>query len=379
LAAVLRKRLQAERHDVFQYFCSPHHRDTPFFLIINQLERGARFERDDTPEAKLDKLRALLAPVAPSDEDIGLIAELLSLPCSGRYRVPDLMRPRRKKENTLEALVRYPAGFARRQPVLMIFEDLHWADATSQEFLDLLVDRIEGMCVLLVATLRSEFHPPWTGLRQVISLTLARLDQGPCTTIVEQIAGPKASLSSEIVAEIVERTDGVPLFLEELTKAIIENAAIGPIPAISLAVPATLRASLIARLDRLGPIAKEVAQVGAAAIEMLAEALAAAKACGADWADAELHRLRGELLQGQSLPDWAEIERAFRTSLAVAHEQGTRGFELRAAISLARLLSNLERRDEARDVLAPLYGWFTEGFDTPDLKEAKALLDELNT
>jgi predicted ATPase len=131
----------------------------------------------------------------------------------------------------------------------------------------------------------------------------------------------------------------------------------------------------------LGLLAEALATTGAVtkAIEILAEALAAAKACGAYWADAELHRLRGELLQGLSLPDWAEIERAFRTSLAVAHEQGTRGFELRAAISLARLLSNLERRDEARDVLAPLYGWFTEGFDTPDLKEAKALLDELNT
>jgi class 3 adenylate cyclase len=263
LAAVLRQRLQAERHNVFQYFCSPHHRDTPFFPIIGQLERGARFERVDTPEVKLDKLAALLAPLAPSEEDIGLIAELLSLPYSGRYRVPDLT-PQLKKENTLEALVRCLAGFAQRQPVLMIFEDLHWTDATSREFLDLLVDRIEGMPVLLIATLRSEFQPPWTRLRQVIWLTLARLDQGLCTTIVEQIAGSKASLSREIVAEIVERTDGVPLFLEELTKAVLENAAIGPIPVSSLAVPATLHASLIARLDRLGPIAKDVAQVGAA-------------------------------------------------------------------------------------------------------------------
>ncbi len=120
------------------------------------------------------------------------------------------------------------------------------------------------MQVLLVATLRSEFQPPWAALRQVTSLTLARLDQGLCTTIVEQIAGPKASLSRETVAEIVERTDGVPLFLEELTKAVLESAAIGAIPAVSLAVPASLHASLTARLDRLGPIAKDVAQVGAA-------------------------------------------------------------------------------------------------------------------
>ena len=129
----------------------------------------------------------------------------------------------------------------------------------------------------------------------------------------------------------------------------------------------------------LGLLAEALAAMGATAkaLEMLAAALAAAEGCGAHWAP-ELHRLRGELLQRLSLPDWAEIERSFRTSLAVAHEQGTRGFELRAAISLARLLSKQERRDEARDLLAPLYGWFTEGFDTPDLKEAKALLDALN-
>src|SRR5262249_48499626 len=205
LAAVLRQRLQTERHHVFQYFCSPHHRDTPFFPIISQLEREARFQRDDTPEAKLDKLGALLAPVAPSEQDIGLIAELLSLPCSGRYRVSNLV-PQRKKECTLEALVRHLARVAQKQPVLMIFEDLQWADATSQEFLDLLVSRIERMPVLLVATMRSGLNPPWTGLRQVVSLPVARLDQGLCTTIVEQIAGPKASLSSAIVAEIVERT-----------------------------------------------------------------------------------------------------------------------------------------------------------------------------
>jgi class 3 adenylate cyclase/predicted ATPase len=263
LAAVLRQRLQGERHNVFEYFCSPHHRETPFFPIIGQLEQGALFERDDTPIAMLDKLAALLAPVAPSDEDIGRIAELLSLPYSGRYRVPDLTA-QRKKENTLDALVRYVAGFAQRRPVLMIFEDLHWTDATSREFLDLLVNRIEGLPVLLVATLRSEFQPPWTGLCRVVSVTLGRLDQSHCTAIVEQMAGPKASLSREIVAEIVERTDGVPLFLEELTKAVLENPAIGAIPATSSAVPATLHASLLARLDRLGPIAKDIAQVGSA-------------------------------------------------------------------------------------------------------------------
>src|SRR5262249_24888894 len=151
LAAVLRQRLQTQQHNVFQYFCSPHHRDTPFFPIIGEVEREARFQRNDTPQARLDEIVGVICPIAPSEEDIGLIAELLSLPYSGRYRVPDLTS-QRKKEKTLEALVRYLARVAQQQPVLMIFEDLHWTDATSQEFLDLIVDRIEGMPVLLVAT-----------------------------------------------------------------------------------------------------------------------------------------------------------------------------------------------------------------------------------
>jgi predicted ATPase len=113
------------------------------------------------------------------------------------------------------------------------------------------------MHVLLVATLRSDFQPPWTELRQVTLLTLARLEQSLCAAIVESIAGCRASLSREVVAEIVERADGVPLFLEKLTKTVLENAAVG-------AIPATLQASLMGRLDRLGPITKEIAQIGAA-------------------------------------------------------------------------------------------------------------------
>jgi class 3 adenylate cyclase len=256
LAAVLQHRIQAERHNLFQYFCSPHNQESPLFPFISQLERAARFERDDRPKAKLDKLRALLAQAVLAEEDLGLLAELLSLPYSGRYRARDLT-PLRKKERTLEALVRHLAEFARQKPVLMIFEDLHWMDATSRELLDLLVGRVERIPVLLVATLRSEFRPPWTGLCQVTLVTLARLEQSHCAAIVESIVGRKASHSREVVAEIVARADGVPLFLEELTKAVLENAIVG-------VTPATLHASLMGRLDRLGPIAKETARVGAA-------------------------------------------------------------------------------------------------------------------
>ena len=149
------------------------------------------------------------------------------------------------------------------QPILMIFEDLHWADPTSRELLDLTVEQIDRLPVLLIATFRPEYQPPWTGQPHVTTLSLRRLGRHESDELVRGIIGNTAALPREIMAEIVERTDGVPLFLEELTKAVVENAVIGSVPAASLAIPATLHASLMARLDRLGPAAKEVAQIGA--------------------------------------------------------------------------------------------------------------------
>jgi predicted ATPase len=144
---------------------------------------------------------------------------------------------------------------------------------------------------------------------------------------------------------------------------------------------AAMQATGIRRYDPmvLGFLAEALALKGAVAdgLRTLAAALAAAEVSGTHWADAELHRLRGDLLGGLPNSNWAEVESCFRTALKLAREQGTRGFELRAAVSLARLLSAHGRQNEARDLLGPIYGWFTEGFDTPDLQEAKALLDEL--
>jgi hypothetical protein len=179
----------------------------------------------------------------------------------------------RAKEVQLRVLKAGTESVARRQPAVMVFEDLHWSDPTSREFLDLLVERIEQLPLLLIATFRPEFDPPWTGLRQVTLLTLARLERGLCTTLVERMAGGMASLRSDVIDEMVRRTDGVPLFLEELTKAVLEATIAGdddgrrvvaPVPPISLAIPVTLHASLMARLDRLGAAAREIAQVGAA-------------------------------------------------------------------------------------------------------------------
>src|SRR5262249_51425412 len=192
---------------------------------------------------------------------LSLIAEMLSL--SGGARFPPLdLSPQRKKERTLAALLRQLQALARRQPVLMIFEDLHWIDPTSRELLDLTVEKITGLPVLLVATYRPEFQPPWVGGSQVTVIVLNRLGRNEGATLVHRLAGNLGALPPNIVDEIVERTDGVPLFVEELTKAVVEAGADRGYASIS-AVPATLHASLLGRLDRLGPSAKNVAQVGA--------------------------------------------------------------------------------------------------------------------
>src|SRR5215467_12996587 len=268
LTAALSQHIETELHTRLRYFCSPHHQDSALYPFIGQLEHAAGFTRGDTNVTKLDKLEALLGDWAEPG-DISLIAEMLSL--SGGERFPPLdLSPQRKKERTLAALPRQLQALARRQPVLMIFEDLHWIDPTSRELLDLAVEKITELPVLLVATYRPEFQPPWVGASQVTVIALNRLGRSEGATLVHRLAGNLGALPPDVVDEIVERTDGVPLFVEELTKAVVEagadraSASISAVPSSSLAVPATLHASLLGRLDRLGPAARNVAQVGAA-------------------------------------------------------------------------------------------------------------------
>jgi tetratricopeptide (TPR) repeat protein len=287
LTAALSQRIETEPHIRIRYFCSPHHQESALSPFIGQLERAAGFARDDTTATKLDKLEALLGDGAEPG-DLSLIAEMLSL--SGGERFPPLaLSPQRKKERTLAALLRRLHALARRQPVLMIFEDLHWIDPTSREVLDLTVQRIAALPVLLVVTYRPEFQPPWVGQSQVTVIALNRLGRSEGVTLVARFAGNLGTLPPDVVDEIVERTDGVPLFVEELTKAVVEAgadrgyASISSKPASSLAVPATLHASLLGRLDRLGPATRNVAQVGAAigrdfSHELLAAAVPLAEA-----------------------------------------------------------------------------------------------------
>ena len=270
LIVALEEQLQTEQYTPLRYFCSPLHTDSTLYPFISQLERAAGFERNDTMEAKLDKLSSLLGASPNHDNDVQLLAELLSVPTGDRYP-PLNLSARQKKQKTIEALVRQLEVLVRQRPVLMIFEDAHWIDPSSRELLDTTIERVARLPVLLVITFRPEFHPPWIGQAHVTTLNLSRLGRREGAALAGSVAGNNV-LPEEIIEEIIERTDGIPLFVEELTKAVVEArvrdgdeaSTLNRVPPSALAIPATLHASLMARLDRLGAVAREVAQIGAA-------------------------------------------------------------------------------------------------------------------
>jgi class 3 adenylate cyclase/tetratricopeptide (TPR) repeat protein len=269
ITAALHERLHDEPLTRLRCFCSPHHRDSPLHPFIARLERAAQFAREDSPEVKLDKLEALLAQSEDNPtEAAALFADLLAVPDTGRY--PALPAdPQRRRELTFMALVRQLKGLARKKPVLMIFEDVHWIDSTSLEVLEMFVERIPCLPVLILLTFRPEIELPWAGQPHVTTMTLSRLGQRETERLAERVAADKA-LPIEILDQIVKRADGIPLFIEELTKTLLEGSLLreqdgrylldGPLP--PLAIPSSLHASLLARLDRLAPV-KEVAQIGA--------------------------------------------------------------------------------------------------------------------
>jgi class 3 adenylate cyclase/predicted ATPase len=268
LTAALLERVTGEQHTRLRYFCSPQHMDSALYPIIGQMERAAGFRHDDTLQAKRDKLDAVLARTSTPIEDVAILAEMLSLPNDGSYPAFDLT-PQRRRQRTLEALVSQLVGLTRESPVLMIVEDAHWIDATSLETFGRVVDRIATLPALLIVTFRPEFDPLWIGRPSVTAVTINRLTQRDVATLIKRVGGGKP-LPANILQDIIERTDGIPLFVEEMTKAVLEAEGEGAaqrtaaaVPSPVLAVPASLHASLMARLDRLGS-AKEVAQVGSA-------------------------------------------------------------------------------------------------------------------
>jgi predicted ATPase len=298
ITAVVAERLNEQPHHHLRYFCAPHHQDTALHPVITHLEHAASFSRDDPPAAKQEKLRRLfgqgrlghlrrrvaahagqrsrnseqeaeLLLLAVAGVRQALIADLLSLPTGSALSEMNLS-PQRKKERTLESLLGLLEDLSRKQPVLMVFEDVHWIDPTSRELLDLTIERIRRLPVLLIITFRPEFSEAWSGAVHLSALLLNRLDAGESIILAQTVVGKP--LPSEVVTNIADRTDGVPLFVEELTRAVVESGLLHdegdrytldrPIP--SFAIPPSLHALLLARLDRLGPTAKEIAQIGAA-------------------------------------------------------------------------------------------------------------------
>jgi class 3 adenylate cyclase/tetratricopeptide (TPR) repeat protein/energy-coupling factor transporter ATP-binding protein EcfA2 len=268
LTAALLEKLTGEPHTRLRYFCSPQHTDSALYPVISQMKRAAGFVHDDTAQARLDKLDAELAQTSTSIQEAALFAEMLSLPNDGRYPTLELA-PEQRRQKTMEALIAQTEVLTRQNPVLMIFEDAHWTDPTSLGLFDRAVDRIASLRVLLIVIFRPEFAPPWIGRPHVTALTLNRLAEREISAMIDRVVGNKL-LPASVRQDIIERTDGVPLFVEEMTKAVLEaesegaaKRAIGVVPSPVRAVPASLHASLMARLDRLGP-AKEAAQVGGA-------------------------------------------------------------------------------------------------------------------
>jgi class 3 adenylate cyclase/predicted ATPase len=345
LTAALLEHLATESHTRLRYFCSPQHTDSALYPIIGQMERAAGLAHNDTAEAKLDKLDAVLAQSSTSIEDAALFAEMLSLPNDGRYPALDLA-PQERRQRMLEALMSQLEALARQNPVLTIFEDAHWTDPTSLEAFGRLVDRIRIHRVLLIVTFRPEFDPPWVGQPHVTTITINRLAEREVEALIERVVGNNP-LAANIRQDIAERADGIPLFVEEITKAVLEAASEGDarrtvaaVPSPAQAVPASLHASLMARLDRLGR-AKEVAQVGAAIGREFSHALLAAvlRRPQAELASALDRLQQAGLLFRQGVPPHATY--LFKHALVQDAAYGTLLREQRRALH-ARIAEALE-------------------------------------
>ena len=296
LIAMLLERLASEPHVRLRYFCLPHQQASPLAPCIRQLERACGFVRDDTSTRRLEKLEATLIGDIQRGETVALIADLLSVRLDERYPRPNISA-RRRRELILEVLLRQLELRSQQQPLVAVFEDVHWIDPTSLELLERAIERVAEWPVLLVVVFRPDFQARWLGQRNVTSLALSPLTREQATAVVASVAG-QGRLPQEVVHRIVARADGVPLFLEEVTKAIVEagyqeteERATDRTAQLNITVPTTLNASLMARLDRLGS-AKQIAQIGAAIGRGFSYELIAAVA-GKDHAvlDAELDQL----------------------------------------------------------------------------------------
>lgn len=285
IVRAFRERLGEEPYSRVLYYCSPYHQHSAFYPAIEQLERALRLERTDVPDQKLDKLDAVLGNLGLPVRDFGpVLAAFLSLPVSERYP-PLALSPDDRKRKTLEAMVATIEAMASQSPVLMVVEDAQWIDPSTLELVSLLIEQLRSARFFMLVTFRPEFASPWTGYAHVTALALNRLSQKECATMVAKVTGGK-SLPQEVLEQIVAKTDGVPLFVEELTKNLLESGLLeeqserfvlaGPLP--PFAIPASLQDSLMARLDRLIAEVKNVAQLAATLGRIFSHELLAAVA-----------------------------------------------------------------------------------------------------
>ena len=270
ILSALRERLESDGAKALRFQCSPYYVNSAFWPSINNFERALKFGRDESTESKLDKLESLMVghyqrPLG----DVCFIASMLSIPCDDRYGELSIT-PQKFKDETRRTLVDLTEAAARMRPSVMLYEDVHWADPTSLEVLDLLIDRVREVPLLVVVTYRPEFQNRWAEQDHVSALNLSKLTRTQSRTMVSRLTDGKA-LPDDLLDQILAKTDGVPLFVEELTKSILESGQLQVRDdryeyagdAQSIAIPATLRDSLMARLDRYAPV-KEIAQIGAA-------------------------------------------------------------------------------------------------------------------
>ncbi len=262
IVGAVRELLREDHHFRLRYQCSPYHINSAFYPIIQRLERAAGFLAEDTNEVKLDKLEALLKPTAEDlREIVPLFAALLSLPGEDRYAALNLT-PRQRRNRTFAALISQVLALSHQRPVIFVVEDAHWIDPTTQDFVGEIITQVANATVFVLITHRPNYIPPWKGHPHLTSLALNRLSRHQAAEIVGNVVG-RSELTGAVVDRIIARADGVPLFVEELTKSVLEAGETAGNPVAIDQIPATLQASLTARLDRLDE-AKQIAQIGAA-------------------------------------------------------------------------------------------------------------------
>ncbi|MEX0281232.1 MAG: AAA family ATPase [Arenibacterium sp.] len=346
IVQTFRDRIEGDRHHQILYQCSPHHDNSVLYPAIRQFEYALGFATGESVETKLDKLEDILRKATPDISKVApLVASLLSIPFTNRYDVLD-QTPQQQRSETLRALRNQLLGLATEQPVLFVLEDAHWIDPTTQELIVTTVPRLTDQRVLMLITHRPEWRLPFQGPGHVTALNMTRLSRSQIGEIVRDVA--KGVVPEEVIARIVDRTDGVPLFVEELTRAMAEtNFAFGDED-----VPVTLQASLMARLDRLG-LAKETAQIGSVVGREFGRSLLMRLVDNREALDANLDRLVASQLIFRTRLDQGEIY-TFKHALIqdIAYESLLRQRRQELHLAIAEALAVDETQDTALEVLA---------------------------